>query len=356
MPRLAANPILLFLIHLTQSVLLQQIAYLKAENRILRSKIAGPVRLNAAERTILLQFGRCLGGSLRELIGIVHYKTFLRWVRAERNAPTRQRRPRPGRPPTTEALTALVLRMARDNAWGYSRIQGELMKLGIVVARNTVKNILIKNGFHPSPGRTKGDWNRFLKRHMETLWACDFFTQDVWTGFGKVTVYVFFFIHIGTRRVHLAGVTCNPNGPWTEQQCRNFVGDLADRGEPISYLIRDGDGKFTAAFDEIIRSEGGKVKHLPPESPNLNAFAERFVQTIRNECLDHFMIFGERHLDHVVKEYAAFYNSVRPHQGIENRPIGVIPFPGGTGPPNTGQVHCEIRLGGLLQHYHRKAA
>ena len=356
MPRLAANPILLFLIHLTQSALLRQIAYLRAENRILRSRITGAVRVTPAERTILLRLGRCLGISLPDLISIVHYKTFLGWVRTERKTSSTRRAPTRGRPVTQSAVAEIILRMARENAWGSSRIQGELLKLGIVVARNTVKNILIKNGFHPTPGKHAGDWNRFLTRHMQTLWACDFFTQDIWTAFGKATVYVLFFIHLGTRRVHLAGATCNPTGAWTEQQCRNFVADVADRGESISYLIRDGDGKFTAAFDEITRSEGGKVKRLPPESPNLNAFAERFVQTIRNECLDHFVVFGERHLEHLLGEYASFYNSVRPHQGRANHPIGVIPFPATTGPPDPGKIGCESRLGGLLRHYHRKAA
>lgn len=246
--------------------------------------------------------------------------------------------------------------MARENAWGYSRIQGELMKLGIVVARNTVKNILIKNGFHPSPGKHVGDWNRFLTRHMQTLWACDSFTQDVWTAFGKVTFYVFFFIHLGTRRVHFAGANCHPTGPWTEQQCRNFVADLVDRGESISFLIRDGDTKFTAAFDEIIRSESGRVNRLPPESPNLIAFAERFVQTIRKECLEHFVVLGQRHLEHLLREYVAFYNSVRPHQGTENRPIGIIPFPNGTGPPEPANIACHSHLGGILRHYHRSAS
>lgn len=356
MSRPAINPILLFLIHLTQSALLRQIAYLKAENRLLRARIPGLIRVTPVERTILLRLGKCLGISLRDLIYIVHNKTFLSWVRMEEKSSRRKAAPVRGRPATQKAMVEIVLRMARENAWGYSRIQGELFKLGIVVARNTVKNILIKNGFHPSPGKHVGDWNRFLTRHMQTLWACDFFTQEVWTAFGRVTVYVLFFVHLGSRRIHLAGASCSPTGPWTEQQGRNFVAELAERGESISYLIRDGDGKFTAAFDDIILSEGGAVKRLPPESPNLNAFAERFVQSIRHECLDHFVIFGERHLAHLLREYVAFYNSVRPHQGQGNRPLGVIPFPAGTGPPTPGQVACESRLGGLLRHYHRKAA
>lgn len=133
---------------------------------------------------------------------------------------------------------------------------------------------------------------------MNTLWACDFFVKDVWTGFGKVTYYVLFFINVGTRRVRIAGATCRPNGPWVEQQARNLVMDLADRGWKGSCLLKDGDMKFTKKkFDEIFKSEGIKVKRLPFASPDLNAYAERFVQTIKAERLNQFVVFGERHLD-----------------------------------------------------------
>lgn len=215
---------------------------------------------------------------------------------------TGKRKPRPpGRPRISENVTEIILRMARETGWGYARIQGELKKLGITVACNTIKKILIKNGFHPSPYRTKGDWDRFMKRHMDTLWACDFFTKDVWTAFGKATYYVLFFIHVGTRKVRVAGITCQPNGPWVEQHARNLAFDLGDHEGKSVYLLKDGDTKFTAAFDEVFRTEGIKVKRLPYASPNLNAHAERFVQAIKQipshfwKCLNIVLIGKETH-------------------------------------------------------------
>ncbi|XHR31122.1 MAG: integrase core domain-containing protein [Chthoniobacteraceae bacterium] len=269
-----------------------------------------------------------------------------------------EKQPRhPGRPATPQNVEVIILRLAKETGWGYARIQGELKKLGITVATNTIKKILIKNGFHPSPNRTKGDWDLFIKRHMDTLWATDFFTKDVWTAFGKVTYYILFFIHVGTRRVRVAGMTCQPNGSWVEQQARNFTMDLAERGEQASYLIKDGDTKFTVKFDDVFRGEGIMLKRLPYASPNLNAFAERFVQSIKQECLNQFVVFGERHLEYLVREYENHYNTVRPHQGLENKPIGIVAMPPpNSRPPEPSEVECDSRLGGLLRHYHRKAA
>ena len=358
MSRVRQNPLLAFLVHMTQSMLLRQIAYLKSENAILRSRLPRNVQTTPAERSLLVRLGMPLGNAIQEILSVVHYKTFLRWVRDEKAGKSGAKKEvRPGRPPVSQNVEEIILRLAKETGWGYARIQGELKKLGIAVAANTIKKILIKNGFHPSPNRTKGDWDRFIKRHIDTLWACDFFSKDVWTGFGKVTYYVLFFIHVGTRRVHISGMTCQPNGPWVEQQARNLVMDLGERGEKASYLIKDGDRKFTEKFDEVFRSEGIKVKRLPPASPNLNAFAERFVQSIKNECVDQFVAFGERHLEYLIREYEDYYNTVRPHQGIKNRTIGMTALaPPGSSPPDPSEVECHSRLGGLLRHYYRKAA
>jgi putative transposase len=342
---------------MTQSILLREISYLKAENQILRSRLPKQIQTTPAERSLLVRLGAPLGNAIQELLSAVHYKTFLRWVREEKAGKTRGQKTRhPGRPPVAEDIKAIILRLAKETGWGYARIQGELKKLGITVATNTIKKILIQNGFHPSPNRVKGDWERFIKRHIDTLWACDFFTKDVWTGLGKVTYYVLFFIHVGTRRVRIAGMTCQPNGPWVEQQARNLVMDLADRGEKASYLIKDGDTKFTEKFDEVFKSEGIKVKRLPYASPNLNAFAERFVQSIKNECVDQFVVFGEGHLRYLVREYEQHYNTVRPHQGLGNRTIGIVSMPPPDGEADSAEIECESRLGGLLRHYHRRAA
>jgi putative transposase len=350
------NPLLAFLVHMTQSVLLRQIAYLKAENQILRSRLPKSVQTTPAERSLLVRLGFPLGSGIRELLGIVHYKTFLRWVREERDgANVKRPKRKPGRPGISEDTEAIILRMARETGWGYARICGELKKLGITVAINTIKKILIRNGFHPSPWRTKGDWAAFMKRHMETLWACDFFTKDVWTVGGKVTYYVLFFIDVATRRVKIAGVTPNPVGPWVEQHARNLAMELAEKEKRVTYLLKDGDTKFTAKFDEVFESEGITVKRLPFASPNLNAHAERFVQAIKHECLNHFVVFGERHLEFLLREYGGHYNTVRPHQGIGNRPLNIIPLPT-SGPPDPASVECDTRLGGLLRHYRRAAA
>ena len=357
MATVRSNPLLVFLVHMTQSILLRQIAYLKAENAILRSKLPKAVQTTPAERAQLIRLGKPLGNAIQELLSLVHYKTFLRWLRDEKAEAAGEKKPAkpPGRPVISEDTTAIILRLAKETGWGYIRIQGELKKLGIIVAHNTIKKILIKNGFHPSPGRTKGDWDRFIQRHIDTLYACDFFTKDVWTACGKVTYYVLFFIHVGTRRVHISGMTCQPNGPWVEQQARNLVMDLAERGEKASYLIRDGDTKFTEKFDEVFKSEGIKVKKLPFRSPNLNAFAERFVQSIKNECIGQFVVFGERHLEYLIREYERHYNTVRPHQGLGNQTIIAAPLPIEV-PLNPSEIECESRLGGLLRHYYRRAA
>jgi len=224
------NPLLAFLVHMTQSALLRQIAHLKAENQILRSRLPKAVQTTPAERSLLVRLGSPLGLGIRNLLGIVHYKTFLRWVQEERDgvngANVAKPRRKPGRPGPTEDTMAIILRLARETGWGYARIQGELKKLGITVAINTIKKILIRNGFHPSPLRTKGDWAAFMKRHMDTLWACDFFTKDVLTVGGKVTFYVLFFLQVGTRQVRVAGMTCNPTGPWTELSGRTFLSQV----------------------------------------------------------------------------------------------------------------------------------
>jgi putative transposase len=351
------HPLLVFLVHMTQSILLRQIAYLKAENAILRSRCPKQIQTTAAERSLLVRLGRPLGSAIQELLSVVHYKTFLRWVRESTNPGGRKFTRLPGRPGIPQNAQEMILRLAKETGWGYVRIRGELWKLGIRVSANTIRKILIKNGFNPSPLRTKGDWDRFLKRHIDTLWACDFFTKDIWTGFGKATVYILVFIHVGSRRVRVAGMTAQPNGPWVAQQARNLVMELAECGEKASYLLKDGDTKFTAAFDEVFRSEGIKVKRLPFASPNLNAFAERFIQSIKQECLDQFVVFGERHLEYLIREYESYYNTLRPHQGIGNQTIGITAMPPPvSGPLDPSEVECDSRLGGLLRHYYRKAA
>jgi putative transposase len=204
-----------------------------------------------------------------------------------------------------------------------------------------------------SRGRAGGDgtWDEFVRRHAATLWACDFFSKKVWTLGGLVDVFVRFFIHLGTRRVHLAGLTAHPDRAWVAQQARNTALALSEQPVKPEILLLDHDAKFVPEFDRVFAAEGIQVKRVGPRAPNLNAYAERWVQAVKQEYLDHFVVFGEGHLRHLLREYVAHYNEERPHQGRDNLPLG------GAGPdPGGGVVVCRERLGGLLKHYSRRAA
>jgi putative transposase len=348
---------LLFLAAATDRELARMVEYLKAENRILRDKLPKRINVTASERRTLLKYGKRLGTKIREVIAIVSPRTFLRWQESERR-PGKTRELPPGRPRTPEEIREVVLRLARDNAWGYTRILGELKKLGVRnITRSTVQNILKAEGLDPGPKRGNGSWDEFLKRHVQTLWACDFFSKKVWTAKGLVEVFVLFFIHVGSRRVYLGGLTTNPDGPWMKQQVQKVVMHFGDQPIKPTYLLRDHDTKFTKEFDVILASEGVTVVKVGPLAPNMNAVAERFVQSVRVEALDHFVVFGEAHLRHICTEYVAFYNQVRPHQGVGNEPLGGLP-PGDhlREALSLVEVQCQERLGGLLNHYSRRAA
>ena len=249
-----------------------------------------------------------------------------------------------------------MLRVARENAWGYTRILGELKKLGIgKISRSTVIKILKDNGLEPGPRRGEGTWDDFLQRHRDTLWVCDFFSKKVWTLTGLVDVFFLFFIHVGSRRVHVAAMTTHPDRSWMVQQARNMA--LIFDQEPVKpkYLLRDRDSKFVREFDAILTSEGIAVTPVGVRAPNQNAVAERFVQSVKHECLDHFIVFGEAHLRHIMSEYLLYYHQHRPHQGLGNRPLGGAESVAADADQSVGAVVCEERLGGLLRHYRRTA-
>jgi transposase InsO family protein len=252
-----------------------------------------------------------------------------------------------GRPPTVRPLRDLVLRLARENpSWGYQRIAGELLKLGFRISPSTVRRVLAAAGMDPAPRRAAPSWPAFLRRQAASLLACDFFTVETVT---LRRLYVLFFIELGSRRVHLAGCTANP-GSWVVQQARNL--SFANVLERMRFLIHDRDSKFTAAFDEVFRSEGIEVVHTPVHAPQANAYAERFVRTVRNECLDWLLILGRRHLEHVLRTYVRHYNRERPHRGLALLP----PEPIRVKQPPTGAVRRRDRLGGLLHEYYKAAA
>lgn len=350
----------LMLANATDRELARHIQYLKTENRILRDKLPKRITVTPAERQRLLKYGKPLGKALRDLITIVSARTFTRWLNGETVAAKSSKDGKPaglGRPKTPQDIRELVLRLARQNAWGYTRILGELKKLGVgKISRSTVIKILKDAGMDTGPRRGQGSWDDFLKRHRDTLWACDFFSKKVWTLSGLVEMFVLFFIHPGSRRVHLVGMTANPDRSWMIQQARNVAMIFDEEPVKPKYLLRDRDSKFVREFDALLSSEGIAVTPIGVRAPNQNAHAERFVLSAKRECLDHFIVFGEIHLRHLLSEYLAYYHRFRPHQGLDNRPLGwTEPVASELDRP-LSEVVCHERLGGLLRHYQRDAA
>jgi putative transposase len=244
--------------------------------------------------------------------------------------------------------------MARENSsWGYDRIQGALTNIGYVVAPNTIKNILKRHGIEPAPEREKRtSWKTFLKAHWDVMAATDFFTVEVWTPRGLLTYYVFFVIRLKTRFVHIAGVTTVPNGACMKQAARNLT-DVSDGFLLDSrYLIMDRDTKYTKEFRDYLDREGVKPVRCPVRAPNCNAFAERFVRSIKDECLDRMILFGEASLRRALGAYVTHYNAERNHQGVGNRLLE----PCATGNSTDGPIQCHERLGGMLNFYYREAA
>jgi len=332
--------------------------YLVAENRILRDQIKGQLHLSDTERHTLAEIGKKLGKkALEEVAQVAKPDTILAWHRklvAQKFDGSDQRKSL-GRPRVDKELEDWVVHMAKENrSWGYDRIAGVLADLGYDISDQTVGNILKRRGLPPAPERQKTTtWKDFIRRNLDVLVATDFFSTEVWTLGGLVTFYVLFFIKLDTREVHIAGVTSNPNEQWMRQVARNLTMEEWGFLKPGQYLIHDRDTKFCAAFKYILDESGVKRLPLPAKSPNLNAIAERWIRSVKSEALSQLILFGERALWHVLREYVAHYHQERPHQGKSN----VILFP--TDRPRTGNdgtIECHERLGGLLKSYDREAA
>ncbi len=329
--------------------LIAQIQYLTIENKILRSKLPKRVSLTPKERQRLIRFGKAVGDELRHLISIVQFSTFQKWLRAPKNKKPKKRA---GRPRTKAEIRKLVLEMSKSPGWGYTRILGELRKLGIMsVSRTTIRNILKEHGIEPSPDRSESTWEQFLKRHSSTLWSCDFLTKPVltWRGIKHQTVLVF--MHIASRKVIVTGATEHPNNEWMCKVAECFPAMVKPLGlEPPVILVRDNDVKFTRDFDQTLKRFGIEPYPLPVQAPLLNAHVERWIKSLKVECLDHFIPVGSKHLDHIVCEYVEHYHYERPHQGLGNKLIihAALLI-------DEGEVRCDSRLGGLLRHYHRAA-
>ena len=336
--------------------LLRRNEYLVAENRILRAQIPGRLKLTDGERRTLAQIGKQLGcKALAEVANIVRPDTILAWHRrlVARKFDGSKKRTYPGRPPVDRDLEDLIVRLATENRdWGYDRIAGALANLGHEVSDQTVGNILKRHDIPTAPERKKTTtWTEFIRSHRDVLAATDFFTTEVWTLRGLVTYYVLFFMHMATRRVHIAGLTPFPDACWMTQVARNLT--MADVGFLVDhrYLIHDRDGKYCPAFYDTITDGGVTPVRLPPRSPNLNAHAERWVRSVKDECLSKLILFGEPALRTALHAYVEHFHGERNHQGEDN----LLLFPQEDG-RHTGPVRCRERLGALLKFYHRAAA
>jgi putative transposase len=333
------------------------IHYLIEENRVLREQLGNRrMRFTDDQRRRLAVRAKKLGRRLlKEVATIVTPETLLAWHRkliARKYDGTANRGP--GRPRTADEIAALVTRMAKENrTWGYRRIQGALANLGYMVAHQTIGNILKEHGIEPAPERSrKTTWREFLTRHWDQIVASDFFTVEVWTPKGLQRYIVLFFIELCTRRVEVGGIASKANGLWMAQVARNLTDDVDGFFKGKRYLIHDRDPLYTREFLNMLEDGGIQSVKLPPRSPNLNAYAERFVRSIKEGCLDQMILFGEDSLRNSVHNFLEHYHRERNHQGLENRLI--VPLK--TSVESVGAVECRQRLGGLLKYYYRKTA
>jgi transposase InsO family protein len=333
------------------------IDYLQEENRVLREQLE-PRRLRFTndQRRRLAAKAKTLGRrALTEIRSIVTPDTLLAWHRALIARKYEGRlRPGPGRPRATAEIREWVVRMATENrSWGYTRIQGALANLNHHVSRGTIANILRQRGIEPAPERQKRTtWQEFLRTHRSVLAAADFFSVEVWTAGGLTRFAVLFVIDLATRRVQIAGILPEPDSAWVIQ-CGRQLTDPVDgclRGK--CFLLHDRDPRFTDAFSDTLAAAGVETVRLPPRSPNLNAFAERFVRTIKESCLDRVILVGERSLRGAIHEFVEHYHHERNHQGMNNRLL----FPATRTAHSDRPIACRPRLGGLLKYYHRTAA
>jgi len=318
---------------------------------------------------------------LKEAFTLFTPETLLRWHReAVRKKWDYSSRRGPGRPPTLPEIERLIVQWAEQNpTWGYKHIRDALRNLGHIVSRSTIQNILNKHGINPAPQRRKSlSWSEFLRVHRDVLVGTDFFTWEVWTPLGLVTHYVLFFIRVATREIHIAGITTNPGTDFMKQVARNLTmpdwGWLAqpvrqsrsvdrtrageshtDESKKDFIVLHDRAGQYCPAFREILHSEGIRTLMLPYQSPNLNAYAERWVRSVKDECLSRMIVVGEPMLRNALKEYVEHYHHERNHQGLG----GAIPFPGpelARAGPKEGQICQRQRLGGLLNYYYQESA
>ena len=329
-----------------------ELLVLRHEISVLRRQSPAP-KLDWAARAVLAALARLLAAPVR-MNRLVTPGTLLRWH--QRLVSRHWTYPhKGGRPPIDAKVAVLIEQMARENsAWGYKRIQGELLGLGYRVGASTVRRVLKRLRIPPAPQRDQKTWRQFLRTEATTMLACDFFHVDCAATLTRQ--YVFFVLEVATRRVRVMGVTAHPEGAWATQQARNLLMDLGERADRVRFLIRDRAGQFTSEFDDVLASAGIEVVKIPPRSPRASAYAERWVRTVRAECTDRMLIAGPRQLRAVLGEYVAHYNRHRPHRARNLRPPDAAD---GSAAPATdlaaGRIRCRDILGGLIHQYGRAA-
>jgi putative transposase len=326
-----------------------EILVLRHELSILRRQVGRP-RFEPRDRLMFAALSRVVSRRSWSVF-LVRPETLLRWHR--RLIARRWTYPhrRPGRRPIEQEVRELIVRLARENTnWGYVRIVGELRKLGIDVSATLVRSVLADAGISPAPQRDRQSWRAFLRQQGESMLACDFLTVDtVWLR----RLYVLVFLSVGSRRVEYLACTSNPDTGWMLQQARNLLMDLDDRGRKARFLLHDRDSKFSAAFDAVFASEGVRIIHTPVRAPNANAHVERWVGSVRRECLDRLLIVSRRQLEHVLRIYMRHYNHGRPHRALDLRAPDqtAAAAPRRDPPVELTGLHRRDLLGGLIHEY-----
>lgn len=349
-------PLFFLFAHADEELLRRQILFLKAELEMTRKRVEKQrIFLTNEERQRLLELGDGIGSDVLKLISIVHPRTYRRWLK--RRSHGKQPTKKMGRKGTSETIREIVIRLARENQWGYGRIVGELRKLRIrCCGRTTVRTILKEEGIHPGPKRGPGTWDSFVKIHSDTLWQCDFFSKMVMTSNGLKQAFVLAFMHVKSRRVICSPATIKPENKWVTAQAVSMLERARAMELPVRYLVRDLDFKYSKRFDQVFIDNGVSIEPTALRAPNQNAFVERWVGSIKVECLNQFIVFGLRHFDHIVSSYLEYYHEARPHQRKENKPLlGVWPIVDDP-PDSMEEVICKEWLGGVLKHYERGAA